>query len=57
MLLAAYPPLLPVGVSEALKRAAQVPKTAGDPLARVRAIEDVLRRARLNHPECFRRDE
>lgn len=54
MLMAAYPPLLPVSVSDALKRAAQVPKPDSDPLARVRAIEEVLRRARLQHPEFFR---
>lgn len=51
-----FPEILPADVSQALRRAADTPVTAADPLARTKAIEDVLRRARIKHPECFRDD-
>lgn len=47
-------PLLPPGVAEALKRAARVPIKGSDPLARSRAIEEVVRRARLQFPSYFK---
>lgn len=50
-------PILPPGVSAALKRAAQTPVTPADPLARQRAIEEVNRQARLRYPQFFREDE
>lgn len=51
-----FPEILPANVSQALQRASQTPITTSDPMARSRAIEDVLRRARIQHPECFRDD-
>ena len=49
--------ILPPEISEALKRAAMTENTASDPMARSKAIEEVLRRARLAHPECFKAEE
>lgn len=51
-----FPEILPTEVSQALRRAADTPIPTGDPMARTKAIEDVLRRARIQHPECFRDD-
>ena len=44
---------LPFDIRAALARAAQTP-TAGDPMARVKAIEAVTRRAKANHPKLFK---
>jgi hypothetical protein len=49
--------ILPDEIAQALKRAAETQNTARDSMARARAIEDVLRRARLLHPEFFRTEE
>lgn len=44
---------LPFDVRVALARAAKT-STAGDPMARTKAIEEVVRRAKANHPKYFR---
>lgn len=48
--------LLPQHVREALRRAAQTPVTPADPLARVRAIEAAIERARRSYPEFFKKE-
>jgi hypothetical protein len=48
-----FPPV----VRDALVRAAQTPLNQLDPLVRVRAINQAIRRARLTFPELFRPDE
>jgi hypothetical protein len=49
--------ILPPDIVQALKRAANTTNTAADPMARARAIEAVLQRARLLHPEFFRTED
>lgn len=49
--------ILPPDIVAALKRAANTTTTAADPMARSRAIEAVLQRARLLHPEFFRSED
>jgi hypothetical protein len=44
---------LPFDIRAALARASQV-STAIDPLARVKAIDHVLRRAKANQPKYFK---
>lgn len=46
---------LPFDIRAALVRAAATP-VRGDPLARARAIEAVVERARLTHPHLFREE-
>jgi hypothetical protein len=47
----------PPSVRDALVRASQTPFDEMDPLARVRAINKAIQRARLAYPELFRPDE
>jgi hypothetical protein len=44
---------LPWEIRSALAKAAQVVIPRGDPLARVRAIEAAMARARQSHPHLF----
>ena len=51
------PPLsfqLPWEVRTALQRASQTPVSHADPLARVKAIEQVMAKARSSFPKLFR---
>lgn len=48
--------LLPPAVREALREAARTATTQWDPLARERAINRVIERARAQYPEKFRTD-
>lgn len=45
---------LPFDVRAALARAAKTPIPPGDPMARTKAIEEVVRRAKANYPKYFR---
>jgi hypothetical protein len=47
----------PPQIRDALVRASQTPLEPLDPLARVRAVDQAIRRARLAHPELFRPEE
>jgi hypothetical protein len=44
---------LPFEIRDALARAARVKVSRSDPLARVKAIEAVMARARRTHPKLF----
>lgn len=46
--------LLPFEVREKLARAARVPNTPSDPLARQKAIERVTAWAKACYPRCFK---
>lgn len=46
--------LLPLEVREKLARAARVPITPADPLARQKAIERVTAWAKACYPRCFK---
>lgn len=45
---------LPPEAQAALARAAETPIPANDPLARVKAIEEVTKRIKRKHPEFFK---
>lgn len=48
--------LLPAAIRDALRVAAMTPVTPADPLARQRAINKVIERARRSYPDYFRSD-
>lgn len=45
--------ILPADAIAQLQRAASTPITARDPLARVKAIEQAVKRVKRNHPQYF----
>ena len=48
--------MLPESAREELRKAAMT-STDVDPLARVKAIEKVMKKLRIRHPECFKVEE
>lgn len=47
--------ILPADAIAQLQRAASTPITEDDPLARVKAIEQITRRIKTQHPHFFKR--
>jgi hypothetical protein len=48
--------LLPASVRNALVQASQTPIPATDPLARIKAIQKAIERAKQSHPHFFKKD-
>ncbi len=49
--------VLPRHLAQQLQRASQVPNTFSQPRARIRAIDELTRRLKQDHPQFFRKDE